>query len=193
MPDSPVSMSQDRLKYLSWVDQLHPLTKQRLLQPAPLSVEAEEVCAFQQFRDGLLPSTKAAIITESSEKKLWPQGRKPFHILFAQEDGEWAQQHLFGTEEALAEKVRKLDGTDTVVFAVFGIPVVITQGPERLIIFPSGNAYTLGRSKIEKVKVENEVTIQTDGFLGEAQLAECLAYAGEEQEDGADPSVEFES
>lgn len=92
-------------------------------------------------------------------------------------DGEWGVVKLYKTFEGLARRVGQLEGSDTIIWSFFGIPIQLTKGPRRyLTILGSESAISVplvaGDScKVVPVASIKHIEIQDDGFLGPPELA----------------------
>jgi len=92
-------------------------------------------------------------------------------------NGDWATLRVFKTMEGLARRIGDLEGSDTVVWAVFGVPMRLTKGPQRYLLLPDGeNAimvpmYSGGPVKKVEASLLEGLEMQEDGFIGPYELA----------------------
>lgn len=160
-------------KYQAWVDGLPPASRAALARtpPGPPGPPAE---------DPLLPADRAAALAAARPAPPSPafagppSPRPPAWILDCTEgDDGWPQRKVFDSFEKLADWVRRREGTDTVVYGSVGWPLIITRGPDRLIIAQDRSAYRLTHAGLEfipEIPPDLEIDVQEDGFLGPPEL-----------------------
>lgn len=98
-------------------------------------------------------------------------------------DGEFPVLRVFRTAEALARRLQQLEGGDVTAWAFYGIPLPITQGPQRYVLLPdrqTGMSIPVRAGEaIQQVDLAllDEVVVQEDGFLGPPELAAATSKA----------------
>lgn len=94
--------------------------------------------------------------------------------------GEWAQMRLFKSAESLARRITQLEGSDTIVWCFFGLPMSLTKGPQRYLQLPGGTQmiqvpiFEGGPCKIVDADLLGSIEIEESGFIGPKELAEAV-------------------
>lgn len=157
----------------------------------PLEVEVDTVeCTDSDEESGFSLMTSAAskalrnsVTPDASEAK--PVNVLARYGLVESSDGEWARLYTFKSAHALAKRLQELEGSDSVVWCFYGIPLMFTRGPRRHIQLPGSSdfmqipSFTDGPSPIVSEDVVNP--IQEDGYIGPIELATGLDLEPEEK------------
>lgn len=91
-------------------------------------------------------------------------------------DGEFGVLRGFKTPEEVAIHLGKLEGKDTTVHVVYGIPMRFTAGPQRYLMLPDGQqaimipTYPGGPTKVVEANLLEDLEVQEDGFVGPPEL-----------------------
>jgi hypothetical protein len=89
-------------------------------------------------------------------------------------EGQWPKLVAFKTLTKLATRISELDGKDVVAFAFHGSALPISKGPRRCIVLPTDQLLRVplyNGAPCELVPAgEVEVQIETDGYMGPAEL-----------------------
>lgn len=86
--------------------------------------------------------------------------------------GEYPVLHLFTTQTALVNFISEKEGQDVAISLFYGLPILMTKGPNRYLVLPGGTqAICIPRNPVKKVQMVDatlldSVEIQEDGFLG---------------------------
>ncbi len=91
-------------------------------------------------------------------------------------DGEMSHVTSLKTAESLARRIGDLEGEDMEVWAFYGIPMLLSRGPQRYLSLPDGeHAITIPRGgmpiKTVDITLLTSVKGQEDGYLGPPMLA----------------------
>jgi hypothetical protein len=142
----------------------------------------DESDAYDTMVNGLTPAAVAAlkpqdagrgdeqaVAAEAAESARWGLVESP--------NGDWAVLRMFKTAEGLARRVGQLAGDDVVVWAFYGVPLVLSRGPQRYLALPGGD-------RVVKIPLADGLPAETvpasaafgvrpqdDGFLGPTALA----------------------
>lgn len=186
-------------------------TEETALPTESSQAEADEdKDAYFRFRMRLSPDAREALdgnvdTTQTPDEDVDASVAR--YAIVESPDGEWAMARLYKTPEALAKRVGQLDGSDTVVWCFFGLPIQLTRGPQRYLILPGGNqaiAVPLvpgAPCKLVPADLLESLEIQEDGYLGPKELAntklvldklEPTPLAGKKGDDEDDEDDELE-
>jgi hypothetical protein len=128
---------------------------------------------FESFASHLSPQTLAVIESEKAEDdkttSTLPDETARFCLIECT-DGETPLMRAYASPEAMGERIRVLDGTDTHVFMVFGVPCRITKAPNRMLLLPQDTAIQLTPAIVMIDVMEESVEIEANGFLGLPEL-----------------------
>lgn len=142
--------------------------------PDPVNDEDD---AFVLFEADLRPETRekmASFATEEVEE-VDVSGAK--YCLIECRDGEWPTLNGYKTPQSMAKRISDLEGEDIVVFAVMGVPMPITKGPQRYVFLPDGKTamavpvHAGGPSRMVDASLLSNLSLEDEGFLGPPQLA----------------------
>lgn len=106
-------------------------------------------------------------------------------------DGEWAKMRVFKTSEGLARRLQQLEGSDTIVWLFFGLPLGLTKGPQRYIMLPGGTQaiqvplYEGGPCKVVDAELVASLATEDNGYLGPPELAETPPPEDDSEEKAA--------
>lgn len=95
-------------------------------------------------------------------------------------DGAWPVVKTCRSAEALAKRISELEGTDTVVVPLYGLPMQFTKGPQRYLFLPGRKKaiqvpmYKGGPIKTVTADLLNGMEIQKDGYLGPDELVQGI-------------------
>lgn len=117
-----------------------------------------------------LTTTLPELPPETSPRE-FPDNSSPRYCLIECPDGESPLMRLYVTAEAMCDRIRDLDGTDTYVFPIFGIPCQFTRGPNRILILPHDMAIQITPATVMIDLLTAPVDIERSGFLGPPELA----------------------
>ncbi len=93
-------------------------------------------------------------------------------------DGGWGQMRMFKNAEGLARRLQQLEGTDTIVWCFYGIPLPLTKGPQRYLSMPNGvqmievPMYEGKPVKLVNIDTLGNIEFEEQGFVGPPELAE---------------------
>ena len=156
----------------AWLQDLSPAVRRSLsLEEAEAQVDASS--DYIQMLGKISENVKEHLreLCSQATADATPDGR--FGIVECA-DGEWSVLRLYKSSDALAHRIGQLDGSDTVVWCFFGVPIQITQGtPRYLLLEGSENAICVQKTgKCSRVPVSQlePIAIQHDGFLGPDDL-----------------------
>ncbi|HEV3304690.1 MAG TPA: hypothetical protein VG055_33875 [Planctomycetaceae bacterium] len=93
-------------------------------------------------------------------------------------DGTWPQLEIFPGVEAMAKRMRELEGREVIVFPFLGIPVPFTLGPSRFFQLPDGRPHPVfDCSEIGEFlpKPDASLPIDTAYYIGPDSLREDCA------------------
>jgi len=155
------------------LDQLSPATRARLAGSVTATVRDPEDLASQDLIDQLSPMTQEAIEETRPPAEGMPAGREPMYCLVECPDGEFPSVRLYESAEAMALRVKELDGEDVVVQMFYGFPVPITQGPNRVVVLPNDSFISISPvvRTLSAEAMDQEILVQDDGFLGDDSLS----------------------
>lgn len=115
------------------------------------------------------------------------------YLIIESGDSGWATVRACRGHEAMARRLQELEGTDTVVHCVYGVPLRVSRGPQRYVELPGGRQVVSvplydGGPVAVSPKDDAAFVPQADGFLGPPELsaprpAAVPAGAGEDEED----------
>lgn len=161
-----------RAATLATLEPAHPLAT--VSDTAPSDPENEE---FSDFCAGLSPAIQQQIEADvPPPDKVEPDVNAARYCIIEGPDGEFPHLHGYSTPKACAERLRELEGKDTVVHVVYGIPLRITVGPQRYLLLPDGQQAIQvpmipnGPAKLLDASLIEDMEIQEDGFLGPPEL-----------------------
>jgi hypothetical protein len=148
------------------------------------SLTAATRAAFKARR---ADTSVVAVVPKSTAKN------KPNYCLVEADDGEWPKLHRFKSAVDMAKYIRKLEGRDVVIWPLFGVPLSISDGPQRYLILPNDNlAITIPMFDGAECKLVSldtlELTTNESGYLGPPELrtpmsAHEKAHADSEDDD----------
>lgn len=134
----------------------------------------------EAFLDSISPAARAALagaaVAAPPEAAAEELGVRRYAIVESP-DGEWAQVRTFKTAEGLARRVQQLEGTDTVVWCFFGVPLALSKGPQRYVELPGGRMvvsvpmYDGGPVQVLERDEIGRFDPEPTGFLGLPELA----------------------
>lgn len=151
------------------------------LSLSPVAIPEDCDDEFQRFRSSLSTSAREALdrLAGAPPSEAEPSVTvQPSYCLVESPDGGWATMRLFRTPEALAQRVGQLEGSDTVVWAVYGVPIPITTGMQRYLHLPDGQTsimvppYDGGPCRQVRTDLVEGLQIQFDGYVGPRELSE---------------------
>lgn len=100
-------------------------------------------------------------------------------------DGGWPVMRTCRTPEAVAKRMSELEGTDTVVVALYGLALQFTKGPQRYLFLPGRKKaiqvpmYKGGPLKTVGADLLSGFELQSDGYLGPDELVQGLDFTEE--------------
>ena len=152
-----------------------------LVPPAPTPEPDDEADAYQAFLSRLSPSARAAFGGKAAEPQpaAGVEEATPRWGIVEATDGEWAKMRLFKTAEALARRVQELEGTDTVVWCFYGLPLPLSKGPQRYLTMPSGTKlmqvplFKGGPTKLVDADLLPNLEAEEAGYVGPRELSEA--------------------
>lgn len=177
----------------SWdlvVDGLTPSTRRALqrVQAGPLSAVPppadtdDDEDAYVTVTSRLTPKTRAAVAAATSlpvviERNPQAEETMARFGMVTCPDGEWPTMSLFRDAEQLARRIGELQNTDTVVWAFYGLPLPVTEGPQRYLGLPGGMQMIqiplFANGPAEVVRVTEVTTrIEQHGYLGPPEMAQ---------------------
>jgi hypothetical protein len=146
----------------------------------PRPPEDDGIIVFELFRNALSPSSREKLderaVGEPTDNEEVDATVARYCIVEGP-DGGWPMARLFKTPQAMAKRVCELEGTDTVVWMFFGLPIYLTKGPQRYLLLPGGEKAVMvpliqgGSCKIVAADLIEDMEIQDDGFVGPPALA----------------------
>ena len=153
-----------------------------LVPPAPTPEPDDEADAYQAFLSRLSPSARAAFGGKAAEPQpaAGVEEATPRWGIVEATDGEWAKMRLFKTAEALARRVQELEGTDTVVWCFYGLPLPLSKGPQRYLTMPSGTKlmqvplFKGGPTKLVDADLLPNLEAEEAGYVGPRELSEAV-------------------
>lgn len=106
-------------------------------------------------------------------------------------DGEWPRLRLFAAAEELARHLGRLDGSDTIAWCFYGVPLFFTRGPRRYLDLPDGRKMRVPRSASEPCRVVPAGQaagrpVEQSGYLGPPELADVFFAPSSGGPDAAD-------
>lgn len=165
-----------------------------VLQPAVArEPPSEDNVQYAEFRGKLSETTRDRVddtvhIQESSQESMHPVDAEARFCLVEAPDGEWPSVRMLKTPEALAHRVRSLEGQDVVVWAFYGIPLQLTRGPQRFLVMPDQQtaiqipALAKQTPQLVSLDVLDNAEIQDDGFLGPREWSQTNPPAAKRNE-----------
>ena len=185
----------------SFLGMLTPSAKcevQRLEPKSPLSPappvsdftdeETDQYHAFRKTLTGLATGQLDDIAgPDEADEAVEPNEKLARYCLIECPDGDWSMVRMFKTPDGLARRIGQLEGEDMVVWAMFGIPLRITKGPQRYLLLPDGmTALTIpvvvgGPVKEVEADLLDQLELQDDGYLGPPELAQAHTIAQEQK------------
>lgn len=155
-------------------------------QPQPEPDDDGEM--FQRFLAKLSPTARAAYGGKAPEPKptAGVEEASPRWGIVEATDGEWAKMRLFKTADALARRVQELEGTDTVVWCFYGLPMPVSKGPQRYLTMPGGKQlmqvplYEGGPCKLVDADLLPNLEAEEAGYVGPRELSEAAPQAKEQ-------------
>lgn len=161
-------------------------------KPPPEVVDDEAETYGRAFMGTLSKAAQAALTRgavpeptpqETVTPKLDAKGG-PKYGLVESEDGEWPKMHVFKNAEALARRLQQMEGKDVVAWAFYGIPLAITEGPQRYVVLPGGTALTVpmfdgGPVKVVDADTLDKLVIEEAGYLGPPELRTAMPTEAE--------------
>lgn len=153
-----------------------PLAPRR--EPEPADDEAE--AAGRVFAEGLSPEARRALAGCPAGKPLHSEPETATHRYAVVEspDGGWATLRTFRNAEGLVRRLQQLEGTDTVVWCFYGLPLGVTKGVPRYLELPNGKQMMQiplsEGGPVPTVDADSltKVPLQADGFLGPPELSQ---------------------
>lgn len=179
----------------SAVQELEP--RSPLMPETPVSVTDEETDNYRAFRNTLSAHASGQLeemaVVPADEEVIEPDEKLVRYCLVECPDGDWSMVRMFKQPEGLARRIGQLEGEDMVVWAMYGIPLRITKGPQRYLMLPDGQtALTIpviegGPVKQVDADLLDSLELQDDGYIGPPELAH--AHAITQQKKSSPPSA----
>ena len=151
----------------------------------PVIIPDEETDSYRAFRSTLSAFASGQLdeltTAPAQEEAVELNEKLARYCLIECPDGDWSMIRMFKSPEGLARRIGQLEGEDTVVWAVFGIPLRITKGPQRYLLLPDGQtALTVpviegGPVKQVDADLLDSLELQDDGYIGPPELAHAHA------------------
>lgn len=150
-------------------------------EPEPVDDDAELAgAAFVKTLTKAARSKLEAMPAAPPPEAAVAAGGVPRYAVVECPDGEWAQLRTFKNYEGLARRLQQLEGTDTVVWCFYGVPLSITKGPQRYLELPGGTQKVLipmfagGPCRLVDADLLGKLAVQEDGYIGPPELATAL-------------------
>lgn len=158
-----------------------------LVPVVPQVEQDDDGDAYQAFLAKLSPTARAAYAAKTPEPQpaAGVEEASPRWGIVEATDGEWAKMRLFKTAEALAKRVQELEGTDTVVWCFYGLPLPLSKGPQRYLTMPSGKQlmqvplYEGAPTKLVDADLLPHLEAEEAGYVGPRELSEAAPLAKE--------------
>lgn len=168
--------STDNKKQLRWeklLGKLSPATRARLSGSVTATVRSTEKSASRSLLSQLSPVTQSLIEDYKSPTDRFPEGRVPKYCLVEAPDGDFPTMRMYTSAEAMACRVKELEGEDVVVMMFLGMPIPVTKGPHRIIVLPNNTFLCLDPvvRTIAAAAMDQDISVQEDGFLGDLSLS----------------------
>lgn len=145
-----------------------------------------EAYEYDKLRAAMPPETQVQF-DELAEQNSEPEPAQTAdgfrYLLLECPDGEWSVIRSYASIEAVAKRMAQLEGTDTVVFPIWGVPLPFTKGLPRYLVLPNGRQAIQipykhgGPCQIVPADLLEELAIQQDGFLGPEELIDTATRA----------------
>ena len=168
-------MSTDKTaqRWNKFLSQLSPSTQARLAGSVTASDRDPENLESLSLERRLSPLTQDVIEESRPPQDGFPESRNPMYCLVESPDGEFPAVRFFSSPEALALRIKELDGEDVVVQIFYGFPVPITKSPGRVIILPNNSFVCLDPvvKTLSADLMDRDLLVQDDGFLGDEILS----------------------
>lgn len=159
--------------------------------PTPESVDDDDETYGRAFVGTLSKAARSALfkgaVETQPERTVTPKMDAkggPKYCLVESEDGEWPKLHVFKTAEAMARRLHEMEGKDVVAWAFYGVPLAITEGPQRYVVLPGNSAVSVpmfdgGPCKVVDTDSLDNLTIEEAGYLGPPELRTAMPTAAE--------------
>jgi hypothetical protein len=149
-----------------WPDRINELQKGSLDGAPPVASEpASPASDFFDVESASLPTTAP----------MHPKVTKPEWCMFVCPFGEFPSLVIYTSLEAMAKRLRTLEGQDMAVFPFYGVPVPFTRGPCRFLRLPDGQLRPLFDLSAFGTFVANplsEPPIDSTYYLGPEELSD---------------------
>lgn len=143
-------------------------------EPAAVEVDADDDSALADL--GPLARQGLEGLSEKPQVEEIDASIAKFHLVECA-DGEWATVSTFKVPEGMVRRLADLEGQDTNVWAFYGVPLIISRGPQRYVCLPDGKhamtvpPYAGGPVKIVDITLLTGIKPQDDGYMGPPELA----------------------
>lgn len=177
---------------------------------APAGDEAAEYSAALS----VLPSDVVTALGDDSPKQSeepkWEQAIEHHWCLCEMVEGDFPRVFAFPNLQRLVEAIAKREGDETAVWAMYGIPLQLTQATPhphregeltRYLLLPNQLAAVVSKTEeyrlIEKSLLPENIELQEEGWLGDPELMQEQGYfmegiVDDDEFDDADEDDEFD-
>lgn len=161
------------------------------------TIEDEETAQYMAFRATLSAAAAEqldALFGDSEDDSVEVNDKLARYCLIECPDGGWSTVRMFKNKEDLARRLGRLEGEDMVVWAMFGVPLRLTKGPQRYLLLPDGmTALTIpiiegGPVKTIEADLLDQIELQDDGYVGPPELAQAHTVADEDKKHKTTPN-----
>jgi hypothetical protein len=168
-----------------FLDRLTASSRAAVAKPAgPAALAAAKpvvpnAAAYDEFRAGLT-STACDAVDQLADAEPPPEAEALAfaYILMESPDGECPTIRMYKTPEPMARRLGQIEGADTHAWAVYGVALPFTKGPQRYVLLPDGGQaiqvplYHGGPCRTVPADLLDSLAIQEDGYVGPDELAE---------------------
>jgi len=146
----------------------------------------DEEVSGRLFLHGLTGAAKAAITQLTNTKLPEPEppstkvkAPAPQYGLVEVVDGEWPTLTMSPTVAGMVNRIQALEGKDVVVWPFYGIPLALSEGPQRYVVLPNGTAVSVplfdgGPSHTVPATKLQGISIESSGYLGPVELRPAM-------------------